>query len=93
MVVPVTVDQVAWQSRKRVNEYESSPGKFRAFCGGCGAPVYSRRESRPGQLRLRAGLMPDLPEPLELLQQYGENALPWIEPLARMVADPEEKAI
>ena len=93
MVIPVTAEQVAWQSRNRLNEFESSSGKFRAFCGGCGAPVYSRRESRPGKLRLRAGLMPDLPQPRELVQQYGKNALPWIEPLARLVAEPEEEAL
>ncbi|MGI9554112.1 MAG: GFA family protein [Thermodesulfobacteriota bacterium] len=36
-------------------EYESSPGKFRAFCSNCGTPIYSRRESIPDQLRIRLG--------------------------------------
>jgi hypothetical protein len=30
-----------------VSEYESSPGKYRAFCRRCGSPVYSRRDSEP----------------------------------------------
>lgn len=38
MVVPVTEEQVEWQRRDRISEYESSPGKVRAFCSGCGAP-------------------------------------------------------
>ena len=40
-----------------LTEYESSPGKKRAFCGRCGSPVYSRRDDRPEVLRLRAGLI------------------------------------
>jgi hypothetical protein len=42
--------------------YESSPGKQRVFCGRCGSPIYSRRDTAPGVLRLRAGLLnEDLP--------------------------------
>jgi hypothetical protein len=41
----------------QLRAYESSPGKFRHFCGLCGAPVYSRRLALPGMLRVRAGLL------------------------------------
>ncbi len=37
--------------------YESSPGKQREFCRGCGSPIYSHREDKPGVLRVRAGLL------------------------------------
>ncbi len=37
--------------------YESSPGKQRLFCGHCGSPVYSRRQSLPSVVRVRAGLI------------------------------------
>lgn len=40
-----------------LKEYESSPGKQRVFCGNCGSPVYSRRDDKPGVLRLRAGTL------------------------------------
>ncbi len=40
-----------------LRKYESSPGKERCFCGHCGSPVYSRRESVPDVLRIRAGLL------------------------------------
>jgi hypothetical protein len=40
-------------------EYESSPGKKRAFCQRCGSPVYSSRASLPGVLRIRVGLIDD----------------------------------
>ena len=42
--------------------YESSPGKERVFCSHCGSPVYSRRQSLPSVVRVRAGL---INEPLE----------------------------
>ena len=37
--------------------YESSPGKQRCFCGRCGSPVFARRDSVPGVVRIRAGLI------------------------------------
>jgi hypothetical protein len=37
--------------------YESSPGKARAFCKVCGSPVFSRRDSLPGIVRIRVGLL------------------------------------
>ncbi|MET0335844.1 MAG: GFA family protein [Rhizobacter sp.] len=40
-----------------VTEFESSPGKKRAFCSRCGSPLYSRRDEIPDVLRLRAGLV------------------------------------
>lgn len=40
-----------------VREFESRPGKFRAFCGQCGSPIFSRVDAIPGILRLSVGLM------------------------------------
>lgn len=37
--------------------YEATPGKQRVFCGRCGSPVYSARDTKPDVLRLRAGLI------------------------------------
>jgi hypothetical protein len=42
-----------------VREFESSPGKKRAFCGVCGSPLWSRRDDRPEALRLRLGSLDD----------------------------------
>lgn len=42
---------------KSLIRYESSPGKTRMFCGRCGSPVYSAKESAPGFVRIRAGLL------------------------------------
>jgi hypothetical protein len=38
-------------------QFESSPGKKRAFCQRCGSPIYSSRASVPGVLRIRVGLI------------------------------------
>jgi hypothetical protein len=42
-----------------LKKYESSEGKFRHFCGTCGSPVFSSRQSLPDVIRVRAGLIND----------------------------------
>ncbi|WP_372966542.1 GFA family protein [Marinobacter sp.] len=41
----------------KVTEYESRPGKYRAFCSRCGSQLYSRLDAIPGILRLRVGVI------------------------------------
>ena len=48
----------------QICEYESSPGKFRAFCRLCGSPLYSRRLGAPALLRLRLGSVDNPPADL-----------------------------
>ena len=38
VAVLADVADVRFDARDMVREYESSPGKYRAFCAGCGAP-------------------------------------------------------
>jgi hypothetical protein len=57
-VAPVRVaDFTVVAGRDALTEYESSPGKRRAFCSRCGSPIYSRRDTLPDALRLRIGLL------------------------------------
>src|SRR5262245_18419290 len=35
--------------------YESSPGKYRVFCGRCGSPMFKRDDENPHLIRLRLG--------------------------------------
>jgi hypothetical protein len=56
-----------------IREFESSPGKRRAFCGVCGSPLYSRLESRPATLRLRLGAFDALPDDL-VVQAHTHTA-------------------
>ena len=46
-----------------LTEFESSPGKKRCFCRVCGSPIFSYRDSLPGIVRIRAGL---LDQPLDV---------------------------
>lgn len=56
--IPVAVESFHLLSgAELLNHYESSPGKQRVFCRRCGSPLYSKRETVPGTLRLRAGLI------------------------------------
>ena len=57
-VVPTTAAGFAITAgAELIREYESSPGKRRAFCSLCGAGLYSRRDDRPAALRLRLGAL------------------------------------
>jgi hypothetical protein len=77
--VVVAADQVTFRSRATLKEFESSPGKLRAFCSACGSPVYSRRPDTPGVLRLRGGLIIDLPAPADLRHIHRDSRWPWID--------------
>lgn len=40
-----------------LKEYESSPGKYRAFCRNCGSPIYAYLSSTPDLVRIRLGTL------------------------------------
>jgi len=57
--------------------FRSSEDKRRVFCGRCGSPIYSARDSRPDVLRVRAGT---LDEPLRTKPEghyYIESRATW----------------
>jgi hypothetical protein len=62
-----------------VTEYESSPGKYRAFCRRCGSPVYSRRDDEPELRRIRLGTLDADPERRPLLHVWTSEKAPWYE--------------
>jgi len=64
------------QGRERIVEYESSPGKKRAFCGVCGSPLYSRLDARPEALRLRLGALDNVPAGLVIEAHIFAEDLP-----------------
>ena len=64
-----------------IREYESSPGKKRAFCSLCGSPLYSRRDDRPEALRIRLGSLDNPPESLTVEAHiHTEGAPAWTGP-------------
>ncbi len=79
VAVPADEAQLRWIARETLREFESSPGKMRAFCSGCGAAVYSRRTNKPGQLRLRIGLIGGLSDLADVYHIYWADRLGWID--------------
>jgi hypothetical protein len=63
-VIPVAASAFRFVAGEHLlKSYESSPGKQRCFCVNCGSPVFSRRQSQPDVLRVRAG---SINEPLDV---------------------------
>ncbi len=57
---PVRKSDLHWLSgHGQIGEFESSPGKFRAFCRGCGSPIYARLVADPDWFSVRLGLLDD----------------------------------
>ena len=56
--IPVEAARLRFESGEaQLQRFESSPGKRRVFCARCGSPVFSERDSLPGIVRIRAGLI------------------------------------
>jgi len=60
-----------------VSEYESSPGKFRAFCRRCGSPLYSRRDAEPEIRRIRLGTLDSDPQRRPLAHFWVRSKAAW----------------
>lgn len=52
-----TADFTCTQGQALIREFESSPGKLRAFCSRCGSPLYAHHPAKPGVMRLRLGTL------------------------------------
>jgi hypothetical protein len=77
---PVRTRYFTWiAGDELVSEYESSPGKFRAFCRRCGSPIYSRRDSEPELRRIRLGTLDADPERRPLAHVWVGEKAPWYE--------------
>jgi hypothetical protein len=73
-----------------IEEYESSPGKRRAFCRRCGAPVYSRLDRDPDIVRIRLGLLNEDPERRPLAHGWVHSRAPWFDITDRLPRFEEE---
>jgi len=62
-----------------VREYESSPGRFRAFCSRCGSPVYKRVSDQPDSVRVRLGLVDGDPQLRPRVHVWASAKAPWYE--------------
>ena len=62
-----------------VKEFESKPGKKRAFCIECGSPLYSRLDSEPDALRLRIGTLTTSISEKPSYHIFAGSAAEWYE--------------
>jgi hypothetical protein len=62
-----------------VREFESSPGKYRAFCSRCGSPLYSRLDAEPEVRRIRLGTLDGDPERRPFGHFWVSSKAPWHE--------------
>ena len=78
IAAPVDVAAFRWLSgQDLIAEFESSPGKKRAFCRHCGAPLYSRKDDMPGVLRLRMGTIDTPTDAKPVAHIFATNLPAW----------------
>tara|TARA_B100000676_G_C17622797_1_gene602552 strand:- start:35 stop:433 length:399 start_codon:yes stop_codon:yes gene_type:complete len=76
--IPVETGKLHWVSGEAfLKSYESSPGKQRVFCRECGSPIYSCLDSKPGVVRIRAGLLNEPLATRPAFHIYTDSACNW----------------
>lgn len=76
--IPVAESAFVLLSGERfIQQYASTPGKYRCFCKQCGSPLYSKRDALPGVLRLRAGTLEGELETRPVFHAYFGSKANW----------------
>jgi hypothetical protein len=79
--VPVDACTLRWtRGGSVITEYESSPGKCRAFCSRCGTPLYSRRIDLPDVLRLRMSSIDTPTDAMPVARIFTADQPSWVQP-------------
>jgi hypothetical protein len=60
-----------------IREFESSPGKFRAFCSNCGSPIYAYLSATPNVLRIRLGSLDTPFSKQPMAHTFVSDKAPW----------------
>lgn len=60
-----------------LREFESSPGKRRAFCASCGSPIYAYLTATPNVLRVRLGTLDTPFTKSARAHTWVSEAAPW----------------
>jgi hypothetical protein len=60
---------------------------YRFFCGDCGSPIYSQRETSPGAVVVRAGTLDNAGEMRITANIWTRSARPWayIDPASQQI--------
>ncbi|MDX1428688.1 MAG: GFA family protein [Rhodothermales bacterium] len=62
-----------------ITAYESSPGKLRHFCAGCGSPIYSSSSKSPDVVYVRVGTIDDDEGVRPDIHIHVSSKAPWYE--------------
>ncbi len=77
------------RGEERLAAFESSPGKLRRFCSGCGTHLVAERPAQPHVI-LRVATLDDDPRARPALRIWTSHAVPWLaEGGADLPAHPE----
>jgi hypothetical protein len=75
-----SVDRTAFRlvaGADEIREYESSPGKQRAFCPHCGSPIYARMAATPEVIRIRLGSLDTPFDGAPTCHTWVADKAPW----------------
>jgi hypothetical protein len=87
----VRASDVSWPAgRETIREYESTPGKLRAFCSACGSPIYARTRSEPESISIRMGLVAEDPGIRPDAHYNVGSKAPWFTVTDGLVQYPED---
>lgn len=78
LIVPAD-DFAVVAGRERLSAFESSPGKRRWFCAGCGSPIYSHGEQTASMVSVRCGTLDGDPGARPAVHTYVATRAPWFE--------------
>ncbi len=73
--------------KRYAGKADSGRTLYRYFCGDCGSPIYSQRETNPGMVVVRAGTL-DNPGAMKITANiWTKSARPWahIDPASQQV--------
>lgn len=74
----VETSKFKWlKGEELLKHYESSPGKYRYFCGNCGSQLIKRVDGR-NQIVLRVGTLDDDPEKVPQTFIWASHSVPWL---------------
>lgn len=76
--LPASAFKLTQGTLKRfTDKADSGRTLYRFFCGDCGSPIYSQRETTPENIALRIGTL-DSPPPMKLTAHiWMKSARPW----------------
>lgn len=74
-----TVDFHINRGLDRLASFESSPGKNRYFCSGCGSPIYSQYDDKPDVVYVRIGTIDDDTGLSPDIHIHVASKAPWYE--------------